>query len=104
MRLVCISDTHSLHHNLDGQLPDGDVLIHAGDFCGQNSIISADAFLDWFADQPHKYKVFIAGNHDGPFEKTPDWVKDVLSEINPPLFYLQDSGIEIEGVKFFGEP
>ena len=31
MRLVEISDTHGLHNRIDG-LPDGDVLIHAGDF------------------------------------------------------------------------
>lgn len=29
MRLVCISDTHNSHRSL--HLPEGDVLIHAGD-------------------------------------------------------------------------
>ena len=29
MKLVCISDTHNLHHDL--KIPDGDVLVHAGD-------------------------------------------------------------------------
>ena len=31
MRLVVISDTHGLHNRIEG-LPDGDVLLHAGDF------------------------------------------------------------------------
>lgn len=31
MRLVVISDTHSLHNGIGG-LPDGDVIVHAGDF------------------------------------------------------------------------
>jgi predicted phosphodiesterase len=31
MRLVVISDTHGLHNRIQG-LPDGDVLVHAGDF------------------------------------------------------------------------
>ncbi len=31
MRLVVISDTHGLHNRIEG-LPDGDVLVHAGDF------------------------------------------------------------------------
>ena len=31
MRLVVISDTHGLHDRIEG-LPDGDVLVHAGDF------------------------------------------------------------------------
>lgn len=30
VRFVCISDTHDLHAKLN--VPDGDVLIHAGDF------------------------------------------------------------------------
>lgn len=31
MRVVCISDTHGLHDALQ-RIPDGDVLVHAGDF------------------------------------------------------------------------
>jgi len=31
MRLVVISDTHGLHDRIDS-LPDGDILVHAGDF------------------------------------------------------------------------
>ena len=29
MKIVCISDTHSLQHRMN--IPDGDLLIHAGD-------------------------------------------------------------------------
>lgn len=34
MRVVCISDTHGLHDELQAarRIPDGDVLVHAGDF------------------------------------------------------------------------
>lgn len=37
IRFVCMSDTHSLTHNIKFDIPDGDVFIHAGDFtkCGQ---------------------------------------------------------------------
>ena len=28
MRIVCISDTHSLHNDMKHELPQGDVLIH----------------------------------------------------------------------------
>jgi len=104
MRLVCISDTHSLHAKIHGGVPEGDVLIHAGDFCGQNSKVSLGAFLEWFATQPHKHKVLIAGNHDGNFEFDPTWCRAALAEIVPECHYLQDTGCEIDGVKFFGEP
>lgn len=37
VRFVCMSDTHSLTHNIKFDIPDGDVFVHAGDFtkCGQ---------------------------------------------------------------------
>lgn len=37
VRFVCMSDTHSLIHNIKFDIPDGDVFLHAGDFskCGQ---------------------------------------------------------------------
>lgn len=37
MRLVCISDTHSLHWQMPA-IPEGDVLIHAGDSLGQGTL------------------------------------------------------------------
>ena len=37
MKIVCISDTHEKHKQLD--LPKGDVLIHAGDFtCAKGTV------------------------------------------------------------------
>lgn len=37
VRFVCMSDTHSLIHNIKFDVPEGDVFIHAGDFtkCGK---------------------------------------------------------------------
>ena len=32
MKITLISDTHSKHKQLDGDLPGGEILIHAGDF------------------------------------------------------------------------
>lgn len=32
VRVVCMSDTHSLTHNIKFDVPDGDILVHAGDF------------------------------------------------------------------------
>ena len=36
-RWVCISDTHGRHREIDS-VPDGDVLIHAGDFTDTGSL------------------------------------------------------------------
>lgn len=101
MRLVCISDTHNAHRSL--QLPEGDVLIHAGDATGQGLSAEVERFLDWFAVQPHPHKLLIAGNHDWLFQRHPDQAAQML-EARPAITYLQDSGVEIEGVRFWGSP
>jgi predicted phosphodiesterase len=33
MKIICISDTHGQHQNL--KLPEGDMIIHAGDVSGR---------------------------------------------------------------------
>ncbi|KAI0840800.1 Metallo-dependent phosphatase [Hypoxylon sp. FL0890] len=58
--VVCISDTH----NSQCSLPDGDILIHAGDLTQSGSFEELQATISWLQSQPHSVKVVIAGNHD----------------------------------------
>lgn len=99
MRLVCISDTHSLHRQIP-QIPDGDVLIHAGDCLGAGTMDDVDDLNHWFGTLPHRHKILIAGNHDSAFQETPDLAREALTN----AIYLEDSGIEIEGIRFWGSP
>ena len=101
MRLVCISDTHMNHRGL--HLPEGDVLVHAGDATGSGSPSEVDRFLGWLATQPHKHKILVAGNHDWLFQKDPK-AASLLLEKHKSITYLQDSGVEIDGVRFWGAP
>jgi Icc-related predicted phosphoesterase len=84
------------------QVPDGDVLIHAGDFMdtGRNPT-EATGFFAWFEAQPHKHKIVIAGNHDVFFEQYNDMARRLVPT---SVHYLEDSGVEIEGIKFWGSP
>lgn len=100
MRLVLVSDTHT-HRGFS--LPDGDVLIHAGDATSNGTLPQVTQFLAWFSSQPHRHKIFIAGNHDWLFERETDFASMLLAE-HPDLIYLQDSGVEIDGVRFWGSP
>ena len=76
------------------------MLIHAGDVSSQGKQIQVEAFLKWFSAQPHKHKVFIAGNHDFFFERMPD--EYIQSLIPENVIYLNDSGVTIEGLKILG--
>lgn len=100
IRLVCISDTHGLHDRIPEPLPDGDILIHAGDMAGNGSLAAVEAFNAWLARQPHAHKIVIAGNHDRIFEEDPQAARAALTGAT----YLQDEGVEIFGIRFWGSP
>lgn len=100
MQIVAISDTHGKHRDL--KTPDGDILIHAGDVTRGGTKEQTIEFLEWFAEQKHPYKIFIAGNHDFFFEKTdPDEISSIIPD---GIVYLNDSSVEINGFKFWGSP
>lgn len=106
MKITCISDTHNQHlHIPPDWLEGGDVLVHAGDVSGRGSLKEVEAFLEWFNELPYTHKIFIAGNHDFWFEKVSTFaVNEMLQEKYPNITYLNDSGVEIDGVKFWGSP
>jgi Icc-related predicted phosphoesterase len=100
MKIVCISETHGLHDKIT--VPDGDLLIHAGDMSMQGKPNEILEFSHWFATLPHKYKILIAGNHDFLFEKNPKLAIPMVQDAG--AIYLNDSGCTIEGLNFWGSP
>lgn len=102
MKICCISDTHSKHDYIE--VPPCDILIHAGDCTNDIGKRDLRNFCIWFERQPAKHKIFIAGNHDGAFEKWPDLARAMVKEYAPSVVYLEDSGVEIEGLKIWGSP
>lgn len=97
MKIIHISDTHGKHREL-GNLPDGDVLVHSGDFSLAGSDSEALDFLNWLCDQPHKHKIFVAGNHDAAI-----WDANIEG-LPDNVHYLSDSNVRIEGKLFYGAP
>ncbi len=98
MRIVCLSDTHGRHGAL--AVPEGDVLVHAGDASMRGDDREIVAFATWLAALPHRHKLVIAGNHDWLFERQPGLARELLGAVT----YLQDSGTTIDGVRFWGSP
>lgn len=100
MKFVAISDTHGQHKKLN--LPDTDAIIHAGDISKRGTVKEIQDFLDWYSRLDYKYKIFIAGNHDFFFERENLDVVDQMIASN--IIYLNDSGVEIEGIRLWGSP
>ncbi len=97
MRILHISDTHGAHHRLH-ELPHADIVVHSGDFCMVGEEREALDFLNWFCDLPYNHKIFICGNHDSCLYGAG------IDGLDSNMHYLCNSGIEIEGMKFYGVP
>lgn len=98
MQIICISDTHNLHHNL--VVPNGDILIFAGDITAIGEKEDITSFNDWLGTLTHKYKIVIGGNHDFYLEQNNETCKQLLYN----AIYLCDESVIIEGIKFWGSP
>lgn len=104
-KLVLISDTHGRHKYFQDELPTGDIIIHAGDISTIGRIEEIREFLDWFSSlEQYKHKIFIAGNHDFGLQRFPKELEEEIGIKYPNLIYLNDSGVTVEGYKFWGSP
>ena len=68
----------------------------SGDFTMTGSEREAIDFLNWFCDLPYPHKIFICGNHDECLYEAN------INGLDNNVHYLCNSGIEIEGLKFYG--
>jgi Icc-related predicted phosphoesterase len=98
LTLVAMADTHLYHEDLE--VPDGDVLIHAGDMARGGRLEELEASRDFLAVLPHSHKIVVAGNHDRAFESTPAVARKMFAD----FIYLQDDSTTIDGVRFYGSP
>lgn len=106
MKTILISDTHNQHNGLD--IPDGDMIMHGGDFTSRGTKKEVEDFFAWFSELPHEYKVLIPGNHDIAMDPLRDdfddeWYKNLLTKYNN-IHYLNGSTVTINGIKIFGSP
>ena len=122
MRIICISDTHSLQDLMSHPIPKGDILIHSGDISNKGGEKDVTNFVHWFQNiEGFDSKIFIAGNHDFCFERVNqpyhkgdyDWLHNLMSPENllqSNVTYLEDSELIIESpefskpIKFYGSP
>lgn len=98
--IVCISDTYNLKPNL----PDGDVLVHAGNLTKAGTYEELEESLIWLRSLPHARKIVITGSHDHDLYSSN---KDKLNWVD--IVYLQDSNINIKfqngrSINFYGNP
>lgn len=99
MKLVFLSDTHGKHGEI--QLPEGDILIHAGDLSMRGKPPELQDFLEWFSTRPHPHKIFIGGNHDFMLERSSKAFSQLIPE---NCTYLLHETTVCEGIRIWGSP
>ena len=98
LRVVALADTHLFHDGL--VVPDGDLLVHAGDLLQHGSLDELARAAEFFRALPHPIKVIVAGNHDVCLERSPAEARALLEG----FVYLQDSQAVIHDLVFHGAP
>jgi predicted phosphohydrolase len=100
MRIVAVADTHTFESDL-GEVPDGDVFVHAGDMVRAGTLDELEGVAAWISGLPHRYKVIVAGNHDWCFDRER---AAAIALFAGGITYLQDQEALIDGVRFWGSP
>ena len=97
VRLVLLSDTHGMHRSV--RAPEGDWLIHAGDFTVSKSWKEIVDFNAWLAELPHRVKILVPGNWEF-------WLEADLSKrsLLSNAAVLINERIQIEGLHIWGSP
>lgn len=107
-KLVLLSDNHTKIHGI--HIPDADILVHAGDISSKGEKYTIEEFFEWMKFLTHvKYKIFIAGNHDKSFDTKyggkQKWLLDLIEDGKQHgIYYLENSGVTLEGIRFYGMP
>ncbi|KAK2169126.1 hypothetical protein LSH36_12g17005 [Paralvinella palmiformis] len=97
-----------MHDEYVSLIPNGDILVHSGDFFNfhnpKQELKSAMKMLDtFFKKMPHKYKIFVAGNHDLNLEYDAADTSRIDSLL-PHGIYLCDRKINLYDINFYGTP
>lgn len=113
MRCFYLSDLHLEHQEFSATLPSGDVLIIAGDLCNAKYL---DAKRTDIYSKKQQYRVrcfvehavkrfsqvlFVAGNHEH-YECVFDDTIPLLRDNLPGVDVLDNTWVDVEGVRFFG--
>src|ERR1700741_714357 len=101
IKIAAFADTHGNHNSVKFKPEhlEADLLVFGGDF--SHPRFSPKDFLNWFSNQPNKYKVLISGNMDYYADDNREEFKKMIPD---NIIYLENESTIIEGFKIFGSP
>jgi len=101
-KIVCISDTHCQLSKV--AIPDGDILVHSGDLTYRGTVKETSKELFELSKHRARFKAIVLteGNHDWLGARDPHTMDQMCKDNG--VILLRDSGVEIEGIRFYGSP
>lgn len=102
MKAICFSDTHRTPLVGKFQLPEADFGFFSGDCSMPGKEAEYRSFIDWFADQPVKHKVFVPGNHDW-YTETNLITAMRIAEIKGIIVLINEE-VTLDGYRVYGTP
>jgi len=100
IKVVCVSDSHRQHRKMTDDIPEGDILLFAGD-AELDTFEALKDFNDWLGHLKFTHRVVIAGNHDFFTQRCP---KEELDLFFTNAIYLQNTSVKLFGINIFGGP
>jgi Icc-related predicted phosphoesterase len=82
------------------ELPEGDILVHAGDMTSTGTLGQIHEFNNWLGTLSFSNIICVPGNHDRAFEREFSNARKIMTNCH----VLVDEEIVIDGVKFYGSP
>jgi len=102
LHCVAISDTHNRAERV--AIPDGDLLLHAGDLTMQGSEAELLRAARWLGTMQHRFRAIVAipGNHDFGIAADPEGYRELFRANGVTL--LIDEAAVVEGLNVYGSP
>lgn len=102
MKLVCISDTHLYQ----AKLPDGDILVHAGDLTYRGTESEIKQAADWLESLSFQHKIVVPGNHDFLAQSNPQRFRQLMDAAGVTVLIdqLDDELQAGTGIRIYGSP
>jgi Icc-related predicted phosphoesterase len=102
VKVVCISDTHCRLRKVT--IPEGDILIHAGDLTFQGTVTEISQELRELERIAKNFKAvyYVAGNHDWLGEYNSSLLRQMCKDVG--VTYLEDEWVVYEGLVVYGSP
>ncbi|XP_033223132.1 UPF0046 protein T07D4.2 isoform X2 [Belonocnema kinseyi] len=110
LRVVCMSDTHSLTPFIKFDIPMGDIFIHAGDFTKCGSLHEVIEFNSWIASgDRHKHTGTSILDNIPTLGISKDVLAEAIQTHNVKDYltncvYLEDAEVVLHGIKIYGTP